>query len=200
MRKLKKTPLTFSSWDDLAPLKDAFDRIMPSVGAPDLAALRLYGDLRNRLGFVVMYLAPDKKHMVTWLTPSDSEKWRHVRALAGDVLEPPVNGYPFTGRVDLDNLYPIPATPMMTAAPQSDDIRPPERRRGRPLKHEWIAIAGEIAARCINPKTRLLEMPKSERGLARDMLGWCQETYRPEPAESEMREAVRQSVELRAYK
>ena len=52
MRKFKKTPLT--SWDEWAPLKDAFDRIMPSVGAPDLAALRLDGDLRNSLGLVVV--------------------------------------------------------------------------------------------------------------------------------------------------
>jgi hypothetical protein len=80
----------------------------------------------------------------------------------------------------------------MTAAPPSDDTRPPERRRGPILKHEWTAIAGEIAARCINPKTRLLEIPKSERKLAADMLGWCQEKYGNEPAESEMRDAVKE--------
>jgi hypothetical protein len=135
--KAQKTPLTFSSWDDLAPLKNAFDRIMPSAGAPDLAALRLDGDLRNRLRFVVVYPAPDKKHMVTWLTPSDSEKWRHVRALAGDVMEPPVNGYPFVRRVDLDKLYPIPAAPTMTAAHQSDETRAPERRRRPVTTYDW---------------------------------------------------------------
>jgi len=167
---LKKTPLTFSSWDDLAPLKDAFDRIMPSVGAPDPAALRLDGDLRNeRLKLVVMYLSPDKRHVVTCLTPSDSEKWRHVRALAGDVMDPPVNGYPFVGRVDLNKLYRIPATPTMTAAPQSDDTRPPQRRRGPVLKHDWLAIAGEIARRCIDPETGRVAVPEKESALVAEM-------------------------------
>jgi hypothetical protein len=107
------------------PLKDEFDRIMPRVRAPDLAALCLYEDLRN-LRPVVVYIAPDKKHTVTWLNPSDWEKWRQVRALAGDVMEPPVNGYCFVPRVDVDKLSA--ATPTKTAAPQSDDIRQPERR------------------------------------------------------------------------
>jgi hypothetical protein len=176
----------------LAPLKDAFDRIMPRVGgAPDLAALRLDGDLRNRLGFVVVYLAPDKKHMVTWLTPSDSEKWRHVRALAGDVLEPPVNGYPFVRRVDRDKLYPIPATPTMTAATQSDDSRPPERRRGPLTTHDWHSIDGEIARRCIDPKTSRVAVPKKESALVADMRTWCKEQGWAAPATSEMSEAVR---------
>jgi len=191
MRKLKKTPLSFSSWDELAPLKDAFDRIMPSVRVPDLAALRLDGDLRNRLGLVVMYLAPDKKHLVTWLTPSDREKWRHVRAIAGDVMEPPVNGYPFVRRVDLNKLYPIPATPTMAAAPQSDDIRPQERRRGPLLKHDWLAIAGEIARRCIDPKTGRVAVPKKESALVGEMRTWCKEKGWAVPVPSEMSEAVR---------
>ena len=80
----------------------------------------------------------------------------------------------------------------MTAPHQSDDTPArPERRRGPVLKHDWHAIDGEIARRCINPQTRLLEIPKSERKLANDMLGWCREKYDKEPAESEMREAVK---------
>jgi hypothetical protein len=153
MRKLKKTPLTFSSWDELAPLKDAFDRIMPSVRVPDLAALRLDGDLRNRLGLVVMYLAPDKKHLMTWLTPSDREKWRHVRAIAGDVMEPPVNGYPFVRRVDLNKLYPILATPTMAAAPQSDDIRSPKPKRQSLLQEMLEASLSRCYPQDVPPNT-----------------------------------------------
>jgi hypothetical protein len=188
--KLKKMPLTFSL-RECVPLKTVFDRIMPSVGAPDLAALRLDADLQKRLRSVVVYIAPDKKHMVTWLNPSKWEKWRQVRALAGDTLEPPVNGYCLVPRVDCDKCYPIAATPTLTAAHPSDDTRPPERRRGPALKHEWLAICGEIARRCIDPKTRLLKIPKSERKLAKDVLGWCQEKYEKEPADSEMRDAVK---------
>jgi hypothetical protein len=102
-----------------------------------------------------------------------------------------VNGYCFVRRVDRDKLSPIAATPTVTAALQSDDIRPPGRHRGRPLKHEWFAIAGEIARRCIDPKSRVLKLPKSERRLAKDMLQWCQDKYNKEPAESGMREAVK---------
>jgi hypothetical protein len=43
-----------------------------------------------------------------------------VQALAGDVMEPPVNGYCFVPRVDVDK-HPIAATPTMTAPRQSDD-------------------------------------------------------------------------------
>jgi hypothetical protein len=200
--KLKKMPLTFSL-RECVPLKTVFDRIMPSVGAPDLAALRLDADMRNpRLRPVVVYIAADKKHMVTWLNPSDWAKWRHVRALAGDVtLEPPVNGYCLVPCVDCDKCYPIAAPPTTTSKHDADDTRPPERRRGPVLKHDWLAICGEIARRCINPKTRLLEIPKNERKLAQDMLGWCQEKYEKEPADSEMREAVKAiCAALRAHK
>lgn len=65
----------------------------------------------------------------------------------------------------------------------------PESRRRRPgpvTTHDWIAISGEIAFRCRK------EVPKSERKLADAMLQWCEDTYGKSPAESEMREAVKQ--------
>jgi hypothetical protein len=101
-----------------------------------------------------------------------------------------VNGYPFVRRVDL-KLYPIPATPMMTAAPQSDDVRPPQRRRGPLLKHDWLAIAGEIACRCIDPKTGRVAVPQKESALVAAMCAWCNEQGWAVPATSEMSEAVR---------
>jgi hypothetical protein len=199
MRKVKKNPPTFPwhelaslSWHELVPLKDLFARIMPSMGAPDLAALRLYEDQRNeRLRSVVVYISSDKKHTVTYLNPSDWEKWRQVRALAGDVMEPPVNGYCFAPRVDVDKQYPIAATPTMTAARQSNDIRPPERRRGPVTTHDWHSIDGEIARRCIDPKTGRVEVPKKENALVAEMRKWCEEQGWAVPATSEMSEAVR---------
>ena len=127
MNKLKQTPL-----------KDEYDRILRSVGAPELAARYLYEQMRNGgpLELVVVYIAPDLKHTVTWLTPSDPEKWRHVQAIAGDVsLEPP-DGYPFVRPVDPDRQYPIAALPTMTAAHPSDETRPPERRREPVTKYD----------------------------------------------------------------
>jgi hypothetical protein len=121
--ELKKTPLTFSP-RECVPLKTAFDRIMSFAGATDLAALYLKGYCRNRrLRAMVVYLSADKQHMVTHLNPSNCDE--HVQALAGDDSSKP-NGYCFVPRVDLDKLSA--ATPTKTAAPQSDDIRPPERR------------------------------------------------------------------------
>jgi hypothetical protein len=67
----------------------------------------------------------------------------------------------------------------------------PRRPVGRPRKHDWQAIHAEIARRCIDPKTGRVKVPKSDRKLARDMLNWCQDNNKKEPAESEMRDAVR---------
>ena len=36
-----------------------------------------------------------------------------------------------------------------------------------------------------------MKLPKSERKLTEAMLTWCQNKYRKEPAESDMREAVK---------
>jgi len=67
----------------------------------------------------------------------------------------------------------------------------PRRPVGRRPKHQWLAIHAEIASRCVDPKTGRVRMPKSERKLAQAMLQWCRDKYKKEPAESEMREAVR---------
>jgi hypothetical protein len=195
MSKVKKNPPTFPwlelasvSWRELVPLKDVFDRIMLNVGAPDLAALCLYADLRDgRLRLVVVCIAPDKKHTVTLLTPSNCEKWRQVRALAGDVtLKPPVRGYCLVPRVDRDKWY-----PMTSAAHPSDDTRPPQRRRGPVLKYDWHTIAGEIACRCIDPETGRVAVPEKESALVFAMRKWCEEQGWVAPALSEMSEAVR---------
>ena len=187
MSKLKK--LTFSA-HEWAPFGDAFTRILACVEAPELADHRLYQDcLSGRLETAKLDISPDGSETVTSLNPSD---WRQLKVLGGRVAGNFEGGYFFVRRADLDKHYSIAATTTMMAAHQSDDTRPPQRRRGPILKHQWHAIAGEIARRCINPKTRLLEIPKIERKLAADMLGWCQERYGQEPAESEMRDAVKE--------
>jgi hypothetical protein len=169
-------------------LKAAFLQIMSITGTRNSALIGINqdlcnGQLRSKL------VEPDGKEALL-----DSSDWqqRTVRAVGnpeeGVWVEPHVDGHLYYVRaVDLYERY----KPTMTAAPQSDDTRPPERRRGPVLKHEWHAIDGEIARRCINPKTRLLEIPKNERKLAADLLDWCQEKYEKEPAESEMRDAVK---------
>jgi len=120
MRKVKTTWPTFSAWQELVSLEEVFDRFMSFARAPNLAAFILKGDLRRNgpLRPIVVFLSADKKHMVTHLNPLNCDD--HVQALAGDVMEPPVNGYCFVPRVDVDK-HPIAATPTMTAPRQSDD-------------------------------------------------------------------------------
>ena len=72
-----------------------------------------------------------------------------------------------------------------------DPLAPPSRRRGRVLTHDWFSICGEIAHRCIDPKTGRVAVPKSENKLAENMLKWLSEQGIDPPAPSEMREAVK---------
>lgn len=78
------------------------------------------------------------------------------------------------------------------AARRPETVQLPQRRRGPPPKlDQWFPICGEIARRCIDPKTGRLRVPKNESALARDVLQWCEDRDLGQPAESDMREAVR---------
>jgi hypothetical protein len=74
---------------------------------------------------------------------------------------------------------------------RAEDVRP-RGRPGPPTTHDWFAICGEIARRCINPKTKGLAIPRSENKLAEEVLGWYYDLNNRRPAESEMRKAVKQ--------
>jgi hypothetical protein len=83
------------------------------------------------------------------------------------------------------------AEPVSTEQRAADLLEPPRRRRGPVLTHDWFSICGEIARRCVDPKTGRAQVPKNESRLAKDVLAWCQEQGWDEPAVSEMREAVK---------
>jgi hypothetical protein len=70
-------------------------------------------------------------------------------------------------------------------------LAPPPRRRGPVVTHDWFSICGEIARRCIDPKTGRVRVPKKGSSLVRDMRKWCEDQGWAEPARSEMSEAVR---------
>jgi hypothetical protein len=72
-----------------------------------------------------------------------------------------------------------------------DPLAPPPRRRGRPTTHDWHSIDGEIARRCIDPKTKRVAVPENENKLAEAVLGWLSGQGIDPPAPSEMREAVK---------
>jgi hypothetical protein len=203
MQRRKPAPLDWSQW---VPLQEALFRIRDTVGSLKLAVHELNEDLlTGRLKSALRQISCDGEEPWRLLKSSDWRQ-RRVRYEDGLKIELPSDRYAnvtcigdaslqghyyIVRRADLDKHYPIAATSTMTAAHRSDDTRPPERRRGPTLKHEWHAIDGEIARRCINPKTRLLQIPKNERKLAEDVLEWCQENYQKEPVQSEMRDAVK---------
>jgi hypothetical protein len=187
--KPKTTPLTFSPHEWVS-LKDAFDRIMSITKSRDLTLACLNRDLRSgRLGSMLVKISPDGKET---MTPPDWQQWSVQAPIIhpdeGVRVEPYVDGYFYVRRVDLDKWYP---TPTLPAARQSDDVRPPERRRGPVTTHDWHSIDGEIARRCIDPKTGHVEVPKKENALVAEMRKWCEEQGWAAPATSEMSEAVR---------
>jgi hypothetical protein len=168
---------------------------MSTVESRDLAIARINGDLRSgRLESERVQISDGKETK----TPLNLSDWQQltveapiISPMEGVRVDPYVPGHYFVRRVDLDKRHSIAEKPKRTAAHQSDDTRPPGRRRGPIVKYEWHAIAGEIARRCIDSKTGRVLVPKNERNLARQTLDWCQEKYGEEPAESEMREVVR---------
>jgi hypothetical protein len=84
--------------------------------------------------------------------------------------------------------YPTTAPPARPAPPSEE---PKRKLRRRHSKYPWNEICAEIAARCIDPKTRCVDVPKNERKLAERILQWCVDNDKPQPVESEMREAVK---------
>jgi hypothetical protein len=206
--KLRKPAPKFSPHKWGVILEVAFAQIEAVVGALRAENEINEGLRSERLKSGEWQISPDGERTWRLLNWSDwaQRRVRIHRSMLAPRLETYIEGPQFTGQVficraDLDEYYPTAATPTMTTTHKSDDTRPPERRRGPVLKYEWFAIAGEIARRCINPKTRVLEVPKNERKLAKAMLDWCQAKYGKDPAESEMREAVKAiCAALRAHK
>jgi hypothetical protein len=159
---------------DWAPLNEAFDRIKNSNGSASLAARDLHRDmLDGRLKSAVRHIGREGKETRAILAATF---WQQVTLgnWDGRVRIWPAKGKRLSGawhffvrRADLDKHYPR-ATP---AGSRSDAMQPPQRRRGPPATHDWFGICGEIARRCIDPRTGLLLVPKRENRLAEAVLG-----------------------------
>jgi len=64
---------------------------------------------------------------------------------------------------------------------KTEDVKPRMSRPGPPTTHDWFAICGEIARRCINPQTRTVVFPKSENRLAEAVSLWCEQPINVNP-------------------
>jgi hypothetical protein len=117
--KLKKNATDFpAGW---VQLKAALLRIMSITGSRDLALFYLNRDLRSgRLGSLLVE-SDGKETLLDWQQRTVQAPFNPEEGVG---VEPYVDGHFYVRAVDLYKHY----TPTMTAAPQSDDIRPPERR------------------------------------------------------------------------
>jgi len=115
----------------------------------------------------------------------------------------------FVRTADLDKHYPVapaarqqdlvqPPQPDLAQSPQRPDLvqpplrrEPPLRRRGPATRHDWFLICGEIASRCIDPKTGGVQVPQKESALADEILQWLENQDLAQTAKSDMREAVK---------
>jgi hypothetical protein len=176
---------------DWLPLNEAFRQIRKGWGSRDLAASELYRALLDgRLKSAGVLDRRGGQQERQFLKP---EFWRQYE-LAGALDGTGVRCRPksdvtitdswhfFVRRSDFDALFPrtVPAQAV------------PGRRKlpGPPTKYDWHTIDGEIARRCIDPKTKKLNVPKRQSKLVDDVLAWCDQELNKAPAVSEMQEAV----------
>jgi hypothetical protein len=169
----------------------ALEMLLPVYRAHDAAVQLSLASCANkcRLWCNGELLAPDYITMALKVVarPEEDGGWRaEVVSSTREAWEHPPDYY----RWELDAAEVKALLPLPTGR-QADNVQLAARRRGPPTTHAWHTIDGEIARRCIDPRTGRVHVPKSESKLAKDVLVWCQEQGWAEPAVSEMREAVK---------
>jgi hypothetical protein len=177
---------------DWLPLNAAFARIREGWGSRGLAAGELHQALLDgRLKSAAMLVRRTGAGERQFLEPKFWRQFELAAALDGSGVRcRPVDGVVirdtwnfFVRRSDLDALYP-PDQPAQA-------VTEPRRRPGPPTKYDWHTIDGEIAARCIDPKTKKLKIPKRQSTLVKDVLEWCDQEFNGKtPGPSEMQQAV----------
>jgi hypothetical protein len=172
---------------------------MEKLGSVDLVCFDLRQHLVNgRIESALYHLYKDRAHQLL-LRPAFWQELRFRRGVASIIYEGTIRGVPLTGSswaffarsIDLDKYYPV-AIPIRDPVPARDPVivQPPPRRRGPATTHDWFAINAEIARHCIDEAGHV-RVPENESKLAGDILQWLEDQDLGQPAESEMREAVR---------
>jgi hypothetical protein len=106
---------------------------------------------------------------------------------------PPLWQWFFVWKPDYVRIFGAGPAPLAPVASSSPAVRTPSEERkgkgGRPLKHDWIALALEASRHFRhNPK-------RTHNGVLRKLEAWCQTHRRPMPAMSELQNLVRQVYE-----
>lgn len=178
-------------------LSVALGRIGDSfAGDIELAEIDLHQELvGGRVKSALRYLLIDgTKELRLFLQPKFWSQLKIVVTGATELLvEGSVEGRPlemvrgfFVRTADLNEHY----SGVSTTRPP-DVVQPSPRRRGPATTKDWHSIAGEIARRCIDPKTGRVRVPKNESALARSVNQWLEDRDLGQTAESDMREAVK---------
>jgi hypothetical protein len=187
-------------------LNAAFGRIKDRVESSDMAAFDLHqhlvtGRMTSALRHLTSHSTRENRIL---LRPRFWQQVKICRGLSGHArVEGEIEGQPLVGgtwiffvrTADLDKHYPAAPTARQPEpaqpAPEPELVEPPPRRRGPPTKKVWLDICGEIARRCIDPKSGRVQVPENESELARNILQWLVDRDKGQPSESAMREAVR---------
>jgi hypothetical protein len=199
LTKAKLRKFNISDW---LPVLQAYVRVRESWGSQTLAEDELLQLLLDDRLISAMVVSGETEQRHFFPMPGFWQRRRlRFDGFDGDsvrIVEPHAGGFtwePFKSgdgipcgalyirRAELDALYP-PAKQPAQAEADTPKGRPP----GRPTKYDWHTICGEIAARCIDPKTQKLKIPKNQSKLAEEVL----QLYRDGgPSMTEMQEAVR---------
>jgi len=115
----------------------------------------------------------DDRRVEFWVRSAD--RARELGRLAAAAAPPPPDEEPVSTSVP---------------APPPPDEKSNQTLRRRHSKYPWNEICAEIAARCIDPKTQCVHVPKNESKLVTDLLQWCEDTHGREASLSDMRAAV----------
>jgi hypothetical protein len=182
------------------PFKRAIEHARTAMGGrreladPDFVAEVVCGNIRSKLEQFSPGIEPERCSEL--LTPefyARNYKFDH-RTLP--MLRPRAREYVLAGQWDVFYWGPDVEKrwPSVTPEPNErpvDPIGPPLRRRGPLNTHDWHTIDGEIALRCIDPKTGRVCVPKKGSALVADMRKWCEEQGWSVPGRGPMSEAVR---------
>jgi hypothetical protein len=179
-------------------LKTVLDRGEEKLGGVDIACYDLHQHLVNgRIESALYHLYNDRAHQLllrpTFWQGLHIRRWRSSIRVEGTLRGVLLSGgsWAFFARgVDSDKYYPV-ANPVRDPAPVRNPVivQPPLRRRGPATTHDWFAISAEIACRCI--EAGRVRVPENESKLADEILQRLEDQDLGQPAESEMREAVR---------
>ena len=180
MSKRGKLPLNDPRW---LPLLEALEYCRLRIGSEFFASLELQqefaaGRIRTAARYLDQRTQPPTSKVALLTRASWKGRtliWMRKGLLPNSFKKGLHHSIIYVWRPDLEKRWPPPpprdhatdAAPASQpgaahAAQGSVGTAPPQRRRGPATTHDWHSIDGEIARRCIDPKTGRVKVPKKK--------------------------------------